>query len=65
MIQKAQAILRCEEERQIKVFDTTLRDGQQCPGAGMDFEQNIEYAAPGVIAQSRYFGSRLSVCQQH
>ncbi len=44
MIQKAQAILRCEQERQIKVFDTTLRDGQQCPGAGMDFEQNIEYA---------------------
>ncbi len=51
MIQKAQAILRCEqanlrceEDRQIKVFDTTLRDGQQCPGAGMDFEQNIEYA---------------------
>ncbi|MBC7999397.1 MAG: 2-isopropylmalate synthase [Leptolyngbya sp.] len=36
--------LRCEGERQIKVFDTTLRDGQQCPGAGMTFEQNIEYA---------------------
>lgn len=44
MIQNPQAILRCEQERQIKVFDTTLRDGQQCPGAGMDFEQNIEYA---------------------
>lgn len=28
----------------IKVFDTTLRDGQQCPGAGMSFEKNIEYA---------------------
>jgi 2-isopropylmalate synthase len=44
MIEIAQAKLRCEEERQIKVFDTTLRDGQQCPGAGMDFEQNIQYA---------------------
>ena len=51
MIQNAQAIirceqtdLRCEKDRHIKVFDTTLRDGQQCPGAGMDFEQNIEYA---------------------
>jgi 2-isopropylmalate synthase len=28
----------------IQVFDTTLRDGQQCPGAGMSFEQNIAYA---------------------
>ncbi|HVV68996.1 MAG TPA: alpha-isopropylmalate synthase regulatory domain-containing protein [Gammaproteobacteria bacterium] len=28
----------------IKIFDTTLRDGQQCPGAGMAFEKNIEYA---------------------
>lgn len=26
------------------MFDTTLRDGQQCPGAGMTKEQNIEYA---------------------
>lgn len=31
-------------EQQIKIFDTTLRDGQQCPGAGMSFQQNIEYA---------------------
>ncbi len=30
--------------QQIKIFDTTLRDGQQCPGAGMAFEKNIEYA---------------------
>lgn len=28
----------------IDIFDTTLRDGQQCPGAGMPFEKNIEYA---------------------
>lgn len=28
----------------IKIFDTTLRDGQQCPGAGMSFEKNVEYA---------------------
>jgi 2-isopropylmalate synthase len=32
------------DDYHIKVFDTTLRDGQQCPGAGMSFEQNIEYA---------------------
>lgn len=31
-------------EKHIKIFDTTLRDGQQCPGAGMSFEHNIEYA---------------------
>lgn len=28
----------------IKIFDTTLRDGQQCPGAGMSYTKNIEYA---------------------
>lgn len=30
--------------RHIKVLDTTLRDGQQCPGAGMSLEENLEYA---------------------
>src|SRR5688572_10886776 len=30
--------------RKIQIFDTTLRDGQQCPGAGMSFENNLEYA---------------------
>lgn len=33
-----------KQNEQIKIFDTTLRDGQQCPGAGMPFEKNIEYA---------------------
>lgn len=28
----------------ITIFDTTLRDGQQCPGAGMSFDHNLEYA---------------------
>ncbi|RMG40266.1 MAG: 2-isopropylmalate synthase [Candidatus Dadabacteria bacterium] len=28
----------------IYIFDTTLRDGQQCPGAGMSADKNIEYA---------------------
>jgi 2-isopropylmalate synthase len=31
------------KSRHVKIFDTTLRDGQQCPGAGMTFEQNLEY----------------------
>ncbi len=26
------------------IFDTTLRDGQQCPGAGISVDQNLEYA---------------------
>lgn len=30
--------------KHIKIFDTTLRDGQQCPGAGMSFEDNLKYA---------------------
>jgi len=32
-----------DNSRHIKIFDTTLRDGQQCPGAGMSFENNIRY----------------------
>lgn len=28
----------------IQIFDTTLRDGQQCPGAGMSRDNNIIYA---------------------
>lgn len=28
----------------VYIFDTTLRDGQQCPGAGMSFENNLRYA---------------------
>lgn len=31
-------------EARIFIFDTTLRDGQQCPGAGISFEKNLEYA---------------------
>jgi len=28
----------------IEIFDTTLRDGQQCPGAGISLSENIYYA---------------------
>lgn len=31
-------------KEKIILFDTTLRDGQQCPGAGMSFEDNLQYA---------------------
>lgn len=30
--------------KQIYIFDTTLRDGQQSPGAAMSLEDNIQYA---------------------
>ena len=33
-----------KQDKHVRIFDTTLRDGQQCPGAGMTFEQNLEYA---------------------
>ncbi len=32
------------DDSRVRIFDTTLRDGQQCPGAGMSFEKNLEYA---------------------
>ena len=31
-------------DRKIKIFDTTLRDGEQCPGASMNAEQKLEVA---------------------
>jgi 2-isopropylmalate synthase len=31
-------------ERVIKIFDTTLRDGEQCPGASMNAEEKLEVA---------------------
>ena len=30
--------------RRITIFDTTLRDGEQCPGATMTHEEKIEVA---------------------
>ncbi len=30
--------------KQIYILDTTLRDGQQSPGAGMSFKENLDYA---------------------
>ena len=28
----------------VLIFDTTLRDGEQCPGASMTFEEKLEVA---------------------
>ena len=30
--------------RKIKIFDTTLRDGEQCPGASLNPEEKLEIA---------------------
>src|SRR4051812_48107764 len=30
--------------RKIKIFDTTLRDGEQCPGASMSADEKLEVA---------------------
>ena len=29
----------------VVIFDTTLRDGEQCPGATMTFEEKLEVAS--------------------
>ncbi len=33
-----------KKDQRIYIFDTTLRDGQQSPGAGMSFKDNITYS---------------------
>jgi 2-isopropylmalate synthase len=32
------------EQQRVVIFDTTLRDGEQCPGATMTFEEKLEVA---------------------
>ena len=32
------------DKNRVLIFDTTLRDGEQCPGASMTFEEKIEVA---------------------
>ena len=32
------------ESERVLIFDTTLRDGEQCPGATMTFEEKLEVA---------------------
>lgn len=36
--------MKSNNSEKIYIFDTTLRDGQQSPGAGLTFEDNILYA---------------------
>src|SRR5882724_1099108 len=32
------------DQNRVVIFDTTLRDGEQCPGATMTFEEKLEVA---------------------
>ncbi|MCC6219674.1 MAG: 2-isopropylmalate synthase [Deltaproteobacteria bacterium] len=36
--------MKNKKGERLRILCTTLRDGQQCPGAGMVFEDNLEYA---------------------
>lgn len=42
--QPSQPPRRDELPRQIRIFDTTLRDGEQSPGASMTFDEKLEVA---------------------
>ncbi len=33
------------DKNRVLIFDTTLRDGEQCPGASMNFEEKLQVAA--------------------
>src|SRR5690554_4613158 len=33
-----------EDKDRVRIFDTTLRDGEQCPGASMTYEEKLEVA---------------------
>ncbi|MFR4416786.1 MAG: hypothetical protein ACLT8E_05070 [Akkermansia sp.] len=40
-------------KEQIHIFDTTLRDGEQCPGAAMNVEQKMQVAMHGSSGSGR------------
>ncbi|NLE28821.1 MAG: 2-isopropylmalate synthase [Phycisphaerae bacterium] len=41
---KSSASTAAQEQDVVRIFDTTLRDGEQCPGASLNTQQKIEIA---------------------
>jgi hypothetical protein len=44
----------------VKIFDTTLRDGEQSPGCSMNLEEKVGPGAQAPVAGCRYYRSRVS-----
>ncbi len=44
VVASAQSKSRAAKPERVVIFDTTLRDGEQCPGATMTFEEKLEVA---------------------
>ena len=36
--------MKKDTKNQVRIFDTTLRDGEQCPGATMNIHEKLEVA---------------------
>ena len=49
-----------QHARRIRIFDTTLRDGEQSPGASMNLAEKLEVAQALVRVGSGYHRSRFS-----
>ncbi|OGT63934.1 MAG: 2-isopropylmalate synthase [Gammaproteobacteria bacterium RIFCSPHIGHO2_12_FULL_45_9] len=54
-----------KQPQRIYIFDTTLRDGQQSPGAGMSFEDNVAYADYAELAGIDILEAGFPAASQH
>ena len=44
MTDQTNSVSGSSSKERVLIFDTTLRDGEQCPGATMTFEEKLEVA---------------------